>query len=172
MTLSNIRREYRIKIIIKKGHCKQQRCLRGPEQSHTCKTKSTILQYRVVIPRRSRSESISAALLGKQLNMGWRNPCVPDRHIWARRALGSGMVTADGSVPFCPDQNGDKLEQEQLQDQWRLTRGGALQPAMECLNAQLAHSYEGMEIWSWSIPLPRRLRDKHIQKLKAETRQV
>lgn len=43
---------------------------------------------------------------------------------------------------------------------------------MECLNAQLAHSYEGMEIWSWSIPLPRRLRDRHIQKLKAETRQV
>lgn len=53
---------------------------------------------------------------GNQLNMGWSNPCVPDRHIWARRAAGSGMGTADGSVPFCPDQNGDKLEQEQLQD--------------------------------------------------------
>lgn len=57
-----------------------------------------------------KKEQILGAMLEHQLHTGWCNPWMPHRDISARRAAGVGMITADRSVPFCPDQNGEKPE--------------------------------------------------------------
>lgn len=42
---------------------------------------------------------LRGAVLANQLNMGWCNPWMPNRYISARRAVGTGMITADCSIP-------------------------------------------------------------------------